>query len=468
MITRVYIDGFKSFRDFEMELTPFTVVAGLNASGKSNLFDALELLSRLAATNLKEAFPERRGSVSELFTLVDNDLHVDTLRFEVDLLVKRHVKDNWGQEAEIKSPRLRYKLVIARKPDAHGFEELFVTEEKLEKIPVSEDLWAKRYLGQQNKTLWKSSVGGGSGKPFIETEQRNGVPTILIRQDGRQGGKATPANLINQTVLAGINSVDFPHVYAVKEEMRSWNFMQLNPDELRKPTTQDAKMSYYLTHSGANLAAALFWIKSEDESVLIDISRQLARFLPDFVRVDVANDEANKQFVIRLQHKDGKIFTSRVLSEGTLRILALIVMQFDPRHQGLLCFEEPENGIHPMRIKQMVDLLYGLSTNFEEDPDFLRQVIVNTHSPLLVREMVNFRHQNVASVWLSKMATLITDFQGRKVQIRRTEVNRVDTDGQTKLFQVQNTLSLYDLEQYLSTLDEDNSTRELGFISAIR
>ncbi|MFT5618359.1 MAG: AAA15 family ATPase/GTPase, partial [Arenicella sp.] len=62
MITYLKIHGFKSFHEFEMEFTPFTVIAGANASGKSNLFDALKLLSRLAESdNLKKAFKEQRG-----------------------------------------------------------------------------------------------------------------------------------------------------------------------------------------------------------------------------------------------------------------------------------------------------------------------------------------------------------------------------------------------------------------------
>ena len=55
MITKLEIDGFKSFRDFSIEFSPFTVVAGKNASGKSNLFDALELLSRCATYDLRMA-----------------------------------------------------------------------------------------------------------------------------------------------------------------------------------------------------------------------------------------------------------------------------------------------------------------------------------------------------------------------------------------------------------------------------
>lgn len=386
---------------------------------------------------------------------------MDKMSFEVDLLVGRKVKDNWGQDAEIKFPRMRYELSIERRRNPHGFEELFVNHERLSKISASQDDWVKKYVGRSQVAVWKNNMGGGSAKPFIETENRDGIPTLFIRQDGRQGGKATPANAINQTVLSGINSVDFPHVFAAKEEMRSWRFMQLSPDELRKPTVQDAKMSYYLNHNGANLAAALYRIKLTDEYILTEISRELTRFLPDFVRVDVVNDEANKQFVVKLRQKDGKEFSSRVLSEGTLRVLALIVMQFDPEHQGLLCFEEPENGIHPMRIKQMVQLLSSLSTDFYEDADFLRQVIVNTHSPLIVREMIRFPRKKAVSVWLSKMVNLITMHEGKKVQIRCSEVNRVDMAVHDQISIPGIGLSLADLTQYLSTLeDEQNSITE--------
>ena len=59
MITRIEIDGFKSFSNFVMDFSPLTVIAGANASGKSNLFDALQLLARMAETDdLRTAFGE--------------------------------------------------------------------------------------------------------------------------------------------------------------------------------------------------------------------------------------------------------------------------------------------------------------------------------------------------------------------------------------------------------------------------
>lgn len=66
MITHIEIDGFKSFQRFKVELAPFQVIVGENGSGKSNLFDALHLLSRLATFDVLEAFQDVRGEGDDL------------------------------------------------------------------------------------------------------------------------------------------------------------------------------------------------------------------------------------------------------------------------------------------------------------------------------------------------------------------------------------------------------------------
>src|SRR5258708_23411937 len=75
------------------------------------------------------------------------------------------------------------------------------------------------------------------------------------------------------------------------------------------------------------------------------------------------------------------------LSDGTLRFLALTVMEADPKSRRLLCLEEPENGMHPLRIAAVIELLGDLAVDAEEPVDAdnpLRQVIINTHSPAVV------------------------------------------------------------------------------------
>src|SRR5207249_6638612 len=80
----------------------------------------------------------------------------------------------------------------------------------------------------------------------------------------------------------------------------------------------------------------------------------------------------------------------RALSDGTLRFLALSVIELDPNADRLLCLEEPENGVHPERIPTVLELLHAISTDPHEPVGIdnpLRQVIINTHSPLVVAQV---------------------------------------------------------------------------------
>ena len=101
MITRIEIDGFKTFNNFTMEFTPFTVVAGTNASGKSNLFDALKLLSNLAETDLKTAFNNTnlRGDAQEQFSQYHYGEFANEMKFSAEILLDSTITDNWGEKS---------------------------------------------------------------------------------------------------------------------------------------------------------------------------------------------------------------------------------------------------------------------------------------------------------------------------------------------------------------------------------
>ena len=74
MLTRVEIDGFKTFEGFSLDLVPFTAIVGPNASGKSNLFDALRFLSLLAQYDIRTAMQGLRGEPEELFRQTPNGI----------------------------------------------------------------------------------------------------------------------------------------------------------------------------------------------------------------------------------------------------------------------------------------------------------------------------------------------------------------------------------------------------------
>lgn len=456
MITYIKISGFKSFHNFEMEFTPLTVVAGTNASGKSNLFDALILLSNLAETdNIKRAFKDQRGEFLELFTQYGENNYASEMEFYIEMLVNKNITDAWGNKASLKYTRLRYELKIRRYTNDSGMEDIEVSFESLVNLKHQEDKWIK-IIPNAYREFWRPKVGSGKrGIPYINTTRDSGVLTVEVPQDGKTGNKRRfPLKNASRTVLSSFDTTDFPHVLAAKEEMKSWKFLQMNPEDLRKPTDKSSGDDK-ITQSGKNLAAALNRITLRNEFSLGEISRKLQSFVPNFIEVKVLDDKENKQFIIKLIDKDGKEYTSRVLSEGTLRILALCILEQDEQHTGLLCFEEPENGIHPYRISSMAELLKNLSNDFTDDELPLRQVIVNTHSPILVSNIYKWEKDSTVSIWYAEINSRITDINNERLKISVTNILPVIKELEYQLnltfSESQRKMTLATVKQYLET-----------------
>ncbi len=176
MITLIEIDGFKTFQNFKLELSPFQVIVGTNGAGKSNLFDALRLLTRLVDTDLRSAFQELRGEAAELFTLFPDGHSANTITLAVEMLVNRTIKDSWGAQASLKFIRMRYELEIMR-VNEQGLERLYVTNESLKAIARGEDQWSKKH-GLTVQNGWLPKVTGGR-VAFISTERaQNSLPEV--------------------------------------------------------------------------------------------------------------------------------------------------------------------------------------------------------------------------------------------------------------------------------------------------
>jgi predicted ATPase len=96
--------------------------------------------------------------------------------------------------------------------------------------------------------------------------------------------------------------------------------------------------------------------------------------------------------------QDGTPYSSRVVSEGTLRVLALCCLAGNPWPGELIAFEEPENGVHPRRIEVIADLLASMAEQGRS------QVVVTTHSPTLIAAMLRRAHMNPGQIKLFRCA----------------------------------------------------------------
>lgn len=458
MITHIELDGFKTFQKFSLDLAPLQVIVGANGAGKSNLFDALQLLARLAESDLYSAFEGLRGNVGELFTIRPHGSTADCICLAVEMLVNRKVQDSWGAQEEVRFPRMRYELKITRRADVQGLERLYVEHESLAPIRRGEDRWTKSY-DLKTGSAWIPKMTGGRS-PFISTLEEQGVSTLSLHQDGRSGRRNVVAGQAERTVLSGIQNTEFPHAFAVAEEMRSWRFLQLNPEVLRQPSPMIGPTT--LAADGKYLPNVLARMKARDPMLLADVSLDLANLVPGILRVEVEADSASDQYVIWATLEDGRRFSSRVLSDGTLRMLALVTLQNDPDHEGLLCFEEPENGVHPSRLKNMTHLFQYLATDFSDPQQVglpLRQVLSNTHSPIFISHADILPH-----VLFAHMVTRVVPNDGGQPQ-RVTRIVPVKPDptqlSLLPLSEAERSYTLSEVRAYLDSADLDESRRQL-------
>jgi predicted ATPase len=352
MLTRIEIDGFKSFEKFHLDLGPFLVTLGPNASGKSNLFDAIRFLSALAGTDLRSAVKGLRGEPHELLRRDMQGQSVGKMTFAVEVLLNPEVRDPWGATVEISHSCVRYELEIQHWTDERGIERLVVARESATPIFAKSDEWAKSR--RISEGFRETFLHYGRRTAWLETAAENGRRVFRVHQDGR-AGRTTPAQAAEATVLSSFSNAEAPHLYALKEELRSWRLLQLDLASLRRPSPITAAEE--LEPDGSNLATVLARIQAETATktrprgILTEIAADLVSLIPGVVDLRVEKDDRNREWRVDVGLRDEAPFSSRVVSDGTLRVLALLTLLHDPKHRGLVCFEEPENGVHPGRLK---------------------------------------------------------------------------------------------------------------------
>lgn len=408
MLTRLKVSGFKNLVDVDVRFGPFTCVAGANGVGKSNLFDAIRFLSALADMELIEAALSVRdesgktGDVRSLFHRV-GDQYDEEMSFEAEMIVPYEGVDDLGQPAKASITFLRYSVNLAYRSDESlsSLGSLEILKEELVHINLGD---AKKNLLFDHKPSWrKSAIRGKRTSQFISTETQETNRVIKQHQDGKSGKALSrlAANL-PRTVLSVTNATESPTALLARREMQSWRLLQLEPSCLRQPDEFIAPTK--IGTDGSHLAATLYHLarsnkapnkdgQSKDEiaeAVYAGIANRLAQLIEDVERVWIDRDDRRELLTLMMKSRDGTSHPARALSDGTMRFLVLAVLELDPETQGLLCLEEPENGIHPGRIPKMLELLQDIVTDVNkpiDDRNPLRQVIVNTHSPAVVQQV---------------------------------------------------------------------------------
>lgn len=334
MLARLHVQNFKCLRDVDVAFDPFTVLIGPNDSGKSSILDALRILGRTMREPLADIF---RGD------------------------------DEWRHLAWKQSSVTSFALEAGFKHEARGHA-------------------YKLVLAAGNEFEEHIALAGAPSMLGLKLNPRDGT---RLRDHLRAAqGTGNPGHFTNsrdQTIDALLKELSVLYL-ADLLALASAPRYRLNPEHLRRaaPTSRDA----VLAPTGDNLAAVLDrLISGPDRTAIVRLEQALHEAIRTLRGIALPTVEGmagakTLDFVLDTPQKSPAItIPCAQASDGAMLLTAFLALAFSDE-PGILLIEEPENGLHPSRLREVVEMLRKISTGAVGNVP--RQVIVTTHSPLLL------------------------------------------------------------------------------------
>ena len=376
-ITKVWAKNFRSIADTSIDLDELTVLVGPNASGKSNVLDILRFVK-------------------------------DALRFDLEAAVSvRHGIDAiHRQESDTKPPGI--EIGIFATATDYSIEYGFL-------LAIDSDGGYR--VSREHGKVWE---GDGSGESVVEFTIEDGnlvSPEFLSnsRSRARQDDEDTDFDVFDLSLrrmsrmwlLRGFDengdtirliSRALERLYRSIINMR---FYHIFPNTIREP--QKLGNAYPLDEDAGNLASVLRDLEKKRPSVMGRLKESLRRLIPGVSDVEIA--PVGGYLVVRLEHdsiQGGTWFDLSQESDGTIRLLGLLVALYQSRRLSLIGIEEPELTVHPGVLAVLADELNEASLR--------SQVIVTTHSPELIDRVTdNRRIENLRVVELIDGVTTVNE-----------------------------------------------------------
>jgi predicted ATPase len=326
------VKNYRALRDLELKgITPLTVFLGPNGSGKSTIFDVFAFLSECFLFGLRRAW-DRRGRFRELRTRGVDEPIVIELKY-------REKKNN---------PLITYHLAIAE-----GAKGPYILEEWLE--------WRRKQRG----------------KPFRFLNFQGGEGQVITGELPDEQDERIFEQLSSQEMLA-VNTLGqfakHPRVSALRRFITGWYLSYLTADNARG--TPEAGPQERLSATGDNLPNVIQYLKEQHPERLQKILETLSSRIPRLERVDA---EMMQDGRLLLQIKDAPFaqpILAKFASDGTLKMLAYLMVLYDPDPPQLVGIEEPENHLHPRLLPELAEECRAASA--------ISQLMVTTHSPFFV------------------------------------------------------------------------------------
>ena len=427
MLKRIKINGYKSLNNLEVSLQPLSVFFGPNAAGKSNLLDALQLLSAIVTSRtLKEAFePPYRGKPLESFTF-DQDgmkglLKKETVSFsiEADIELSDTVIDSANQQVREMKRKVSDGASEEEKSEENRKEQSYVHEKSLRyriEVEITPKTGILRVADEYLAGLNKEGQVTRRRKPFLEKVKGR----LHLRMEGQAHPTYYECYLDHSILSMPHYPPHYPHLIAARQELASWLFFYFEPRE-RMRAANPVKEVRHIGLMGEELASFLNTLRAFHPQQFRAVEKAMHMVIPNVTGIEV---DVNEHGTVDLRLIEGETpVPVGLISEGTLRVLGLLALAGAKETSSLIGFEEPENGIHPQRIRMIADILKNRALSDGT------QLIVTTHSPILP-DMV--KNDSLFVCRKEGKRTVIESFSTWGALGRKTDIGKaLDRDEET-------------------------------------
>lgn len=210
-----------------------------------------------------------------------------------------------------------------------------------------------------DKVLTQDKYEGGTTSIFMDVSQALRIPS-----SGSAGSKFSLGNTEEPMELR------FTGVLA---ESAIYDFV---------PTAISSYKEKTMSSSGAGIANSLTKILFDNRDRFVELEKRFTELVPNISRIKLDQDDKRETLLSLVDRYSDYAVPASEASDGTLRILAFLTALYDVSQPSLICFEEPENGIHPWLLNRLMQLLQAVSTEgINGKPS---QIIITTHSPVLL------------------------------------------------------------------------------------
>jgi predicted ATPase len=367
-IERIKIKNLLSFDEegIDFELKPLNVLIGANASGKSNFVLAVRILTSLSQYNMREII-EGYGGISEIKSKLSN---AGKIEFET----------KFGGEAE--NNIVLHNVELNETPLQGNFRFFTISSEELLVRERGSD--EAQWLPTNGKgIIFHIQIPEGEEMryvrnnipAFMDTDARQLIPVVI---DGKPSSlsKSNFADRSRSVVLQGQHE----SIIHLRDQMTScFNkgfYPVLGTVFLQSPNEAGVQQDH-LDPVGSNLAS---YIAALDERLIIGdyLLPKLQEVYPDVVKLNTTVKAG--RIYITLTEKGYRTVTLQPrISDGILRLIAILSVLYQDDPPPLICLEEPENGFHPDVLRVIAKALREASER--------TQIIVTTHSPDLLGYM---------------------------------------------------------------------------------